>query len=143
MVDIEKLMKEIELSLPHSYPFRMVDRILELDPGKRAIATKMVSYDDFLCGKNFPSRSYVPEVLIIEGLAQTGGIAMLSGEKRKVGFLVKVEEISFFKPLSAGVQLIYLAEVQFRFGTMAKVKVSAKIADEVIAKGTLVLAEGE
>ena len=133
----------METGLPHRYPFCMIDRVIELEPGRRAVAIKAVTLDQFFISGHFPQDPCMPEDLILETLAQTGGIALLSARQGSTGILVKVEEMKFQKALRPGTQLRLYAEVEFRFGTMAKVKVRAEAEGETVAEGTLVLAEGE
>ena len=136
-------MRKLEHLLPHRFPFRMVDRVMELEPGRRAVAVKAVSFDDFFLEGHFPHNPCVPETLIVEALAQTGGIALLSAKDGGMGVLVKVEEMQFHKTVSPGAQLTLVAEVEFSFGEMAKVRVKAESAGEAVAQGVVVLAGGK
>ena len=136
-------MKEMEHLLPHRFPFRMVDRVMELEPGRRAVAVKTVSLDDFFLEGHFPYQPCVPEVFIVEALAQTGGIALLSAKEEVAGVLVKIEEMAFTKTIKPGDQLTLFAEVEFSFGGMAKVRVKAESGGETVAQGVVVLAEGK
>jgi len=69
---------EIKKILPHRYPFLLVDRILELDPGKRAVGIKNVTANEPFFQGHFPQRAVMPGVLIIEAMAQVGGVMILS-----------------------------------------------------------------
>jgi 3-hydroxyacyl-[acyl-carrier-protein] dehydratase len=140
-------MKSIELfkKLPHSFPFRMIDRILEIEPGKKAVALKNVSIDEPYLQSHFPREPVVPSILILEALAQTGGIAFHSSfEKEEAGtpFLVRIDEFRMKKEVSPGDQVTLEAEVLHIFSNLAKVKVWAKVGGEIIAEGLLVLAKG-
>jgi 3-hydroxyacyl-[acyl-carrier-protein] dehydratase len=143
MVDPEEGMRTMEKVLPHRYPFLMIDRVMELEPGRRAVAVKAVSLDDFFLEGHFPRNPCLPEALIVEALAQTGGIAMLSAKETGMGILVKVEEMHFTKTIRPGTQLTLFAEVEFSFGGMAKVKVRAESEGETVARGIVVLAQGK
>jgi 3-hydroxyacyl-[acyl-carrier-protein] dehydratase len=143
MVDPEALMKKMEYMLPHRYPFRMIDRVMELEPGHRAVAVKAVSFEDFFLEGHFPYNPCMPEALIAEALAQTGGIAMLSAKEGGMGILVKIEELTFKKTIRPGDQLTLSAEVEFSFGEMAKVRVKAELEGETVAQGIVVLAGGK
>jgi 3-hydroxyacyl-[acyl-carrier-protein] dehydratase len=136
-------MREMEHLLPHRFPFRMVDRVMELEPGRRAVAVKAVSLEDFFLEGHFPHDPCVPEALIVEALAQTGGIALLSAKDDGMGVLVKVEEMQFHKTIRPGAQLTLFADVEFSFGEMAKVRVKAEAGGETVAQGVVVLAEGK
>ena len=133
----------MEKALPHRYPFLMVDRVLELEPGHRAVAVKVISLDDFFLPGHFPHDPCVPEDLIVEALAQTSGIALLSAKQEGMGMLVKIEEMQFHKTVRPGSELILSAEVEFSFGEMAKVRVKAEAEGETVAQGIVVLAAGK
>ena len=133
-------MRKLEHLLPHRFPFRMVDRVVELEPGRRAVAVKAVSFDDFFLEGHFSHNPCVPEVLIVEALAQTGGIALLSAKDDGMGVLVKVEEMQFHKTVGPGAHLTLFADVEFSFGEMAKVRVKAELGGETVAQGVVVLA---
>ena len=135
---------EILRSLPHSFPFRMIDRILDIEKGKRAIALKNVSMDEPYFLGHFPKEPMMPGVLILEAMAQTGGLAFESSfEKGEEGIpvLAKIEEFRLKKRVIPGDQLIIEAEVLHIFSNLAKVKVLAKVAEETVAEGTFVLAK--
>lgn len=133
----------MEQVLPHRYPFLMIDRVMEVKPGSRAVAVKTISLDDFFLAGHFPHNPCLPETLIVEALAQTGGIAMLSAQEAGMAFLVKVEEMQFKKTIEPGTQLTLSAEVEFSYGEMAKVKVRAESEGETVAEGIVVLAQGK
>jgi len=133
----------MEQALPHRYPFRMIDCVMELEPGRRAVAVKAISSDDFFLANHFPHHLCMPEALIVEALAQTGGIAMLSAKEAGMAFLVKVEEMLFTKTIKPGDLLTLSAEVEFSFGELAKVKVRAEAEGETVAEGIVVLAQGK
>ena len=136
------MISTMEGTLPHRFPFRMIDRLVELEPGRRAVAVKTVSCGDFFLEGHFPQDPCMPEALIVEALAQTGGIALLSAKEEVIGMLVKVEDIQFHKTVRPGVQLTLSADVEFSFGEMAKVRVKAEAGGETVAQGILVLAAG-
>jgi len=138
-------LKEILQRLPHRFPFRMVDRILEIDPGKRAIALKNVSIDEPYFLGHFSNEPIMPGVLILEALAQTGGLAFQSSFEREEGmpFLARVDEFRLKRKVIPGDQIILEAEIIHVFSHLAKVKVLARVGGETIAEGMLVLAKGQ
>jgi 3-hydroxyacyl-[acyl-carrier-protein] dehydratase len=141
MMDFDEILK----NLPHFYPFRLIDRILDIEKGKRAIALKNVSNDELYFLGHFPREPILPGVLILEAMAQTGGLAFESSfEKGEKGtpILASVEEFRVKKRVIPGDQLIIEAEVLRIFSNLAKVKVLAKVKEETVAEGTLVLARG-
>jgi len=122
----------------------MIDRILEVDPGKKAVALKNVSIDEPHFTGHFPNEPIMPGVLILEALAQTGGLAFHSleeTEKEGVPVLAKVEGFRFKKKAVPGDQIILEAEVLHIFSGLAKVKVLARVGEETVAEGLLVLAK--
>jgi len=136
---------EILKNLPHSFPFRMIDRIIEIEKGKRAVALKNVSIDEPHFLGHFQNAPVMPGVLILEAMAQTGGLAFQSSfEKEEEGIpvLARVEEFRWKRKAIPGDQLLIEAEVLHIFSHLAKVKVLARVGKEIVAEGTLVLAKG-
>ena len=139
MIDFDEILR----SLPHAFPFRMIDRILEIEKGKRATTLKNVSMDEPYFLGHFPKEPVLPGVLILEAMAQTGGLAFESSfEKGEKGIpaLASVEEFRLKRRVIPGDQLIIEAEVLRIFSNLAKVKVLAKVKEETVAEGTFVLA---
>ena len=100
--------REILEILPHRYPFLLVDRIEEIEIGKRIVGIKNVTINEPFFQGHFPDRPIMPGVLIIESMAQVGGILMLSkGEnRRKVAYLIAVNKARFRKTVVPGDQLV-------------------------------------
>jgi len=136
--------EDILRSLPHAFPFRMIDRILEIEKGRRAIALKNVSIDEPYFLGHFQNDPVMPGVLILEAMAQTGGLAFQSsfenGEEG-VPVLARVEEFRLKRRVIPGDQLIIEAEVLHVFSNLAKVKVLARVEGEMIAEGAVILAK--
>jgi 3-hydroxyacyl-[acyl-carrier-protein] dehydratase len=142
MVDVEEILKR----LPHAFPFRMIDRILEIEKGKKAIALKNVSDDEPYFLGHFPKEPIMPGVLILEAMAQTGGLAFQSSFEKEEGgiaVLAGVEGFRLKRRVRPGDQLIIEAEVLHIFANLAKVKVLASVKGEPVAEGTLVIAKGQ
>jgi 3-hydroxyacyl-[acyl-carrier-protein] dehydratase len=136
---------EILQKLPHAFPFRMIDRVLEIEKGKKAIALKNVSIDEPYFLGHFQNNPVMPGVLILEAMAQTGGLAFQSSfEKGEEGIpvLARIEEFRWKRGAIPGDQIIIEAEVLRVFSNLAKVRVLARTGEEIIAEGTLVLAKG-
>jgi 3-hydroxyacyl-[acyl-carrier-protein] dehydratase len=98
----------IQKILPHRYPFLLVDAVLEIDPGKRIVAVKNVSANEGYFQGHFPGKPIMPGVLIVEGMAQTGGILLLSEVSQrdsKLFYLAAVDEARFRRPVVPGEQL--------------------------------------
>ena len=142
MVELADILK----NLPHAFPFRMVDRILAIEKGKRAIALKNVSIDEPYFLGHFPGKPVMPWVLVLEAMAQTGGLAFQSSfesEGEGVPVLARIEEFRLKKSVTPGDQIIIEAEILHVFSNLAKLKVLARVEDEIVAEGTLVIARGQ
>jgi 3-hydroxyacyl-[acyl-carrier-protein] dehydratase len=102
MLDI----KEIMDILPHRYPFLMVDRVIEMDPGKRIVGVKNVTINEPFFQGHFPGHPVMPGVLIIEAMAQVAGIlAYLSSDdeiRKKVCYFMSIDNARFRKPVVPG-----------------------------------------
>jgi 3-hydroxyacyl-[acyl-carrier-protein] dehydratase len=135
---------EILRNLPHAYPFRMIDRILEIEKGKKAIALKNVSIDEPYFSGHFPNDPVMPGVLILEAMAQTGGLAFQSSfekDEKGIPVLAGIEEFRLKKRVIPGDQLIMEAEVLHVFSKLAKIRILARVKGETVAEGTVVLAK--
>ncbi len=135
---------EILQILPHAFPFRMIDRILEIEPGKRAVALKNVSIDAPCFSGHFPDDPVMPGVLILEALAQTGGLAFHSSFEKEDGvpILARIDQFRLKRKVVPGDQIVLEAEIQQVFSNLARVKVRARVGEEIVAEGMLVLAKG-
>lgn len=109
MIDIQ----EILALLPHRYPFLLVDRIVEIDPGKSILGIKNVTVNEPFFQGHFPGRPIMPGVLIVEALAQTGGVLAFTTLEEKSGsvFFTGIDEARFRKPVIPGDQLKLAVEV--------------------------------
>lgn len=99
--------QEIMEIIPHRYPFLLVDRILELEPGVRAIGEKLVTINEPFFQGHFPNMPLMPGVLIIEALAQTGAVAALSKPEHtgKLAFFAGIDKVRFRRPVRPGDKL--------------------------------------
>ncbi|GAF74313.1 unnamed protein product, partial [marine sediment metagenome] len=109
LFDIEKIMQ----ILPHRYPFLLVDRVLEFKEGKRIVGVKNVTINEHFFTGHFPGRPIMPGVLIIESMAQTAGILMLSGQKNrgKLAYFMSMDKVKFRKTVVPGDQLLLKIDV--------------------------------
>ncbi|NLP44426.1 MAG: 3-hydroxyacyl-ACP dehydratase FabZ [Peptococcaceae bacterium] len=89
--------KEIQEILPHRYPFLLIDRVEELEEGKRVVAIKNVTMNEYFFQGHFPQEPVMPGVLIIEALAQAGAVAILKMEqyKGKIAYFASIEKAKF------------------------------------------------
>jgi len=109
-LNIEKILK----TLPHRYPFLLVDRVLEMEKGKSLVAIKNVTYNEEFFQGHFPELRVMPGVLILEGLAQAGGLLIYNSipdPEKKIFFLSKVDKAKFRRPVIPGDQLRFEIEM--------------------------------
>lgn len=134
-LDIDAIMK----ILPHRYPFLLVDRIIALEPGKKAVGVKNVTINDGFFQGHFPSRPVMPGVLMVEAMAQVGGIAVLTDNQNngKLAFFLSVDKVKFRKVVSPGDQLVMEVEVIKIRGRTAQVSAQSKVNGEVVAEAEM------
>lgn len=140
MIELDEILQR----LPHAFPFRMIDRILEIEKGKKAIALKNVSLDEPHFPGYVPNEPIMPGVLILEAMAQTGGLAFQSSFEREgegVPVLARIEAFRLKRRVVPGDQIVIEAEVLHVFSNLAKVKVLARVGGEIVTEATLVLAK--
>ena len=134
--NIEKILKV----LPHRYPFLLVDRILEMEKGKSLIAIKNVTYNEPFFLGHFPGLKVMPGVLVVEALAQAGGILLyhsIPDPQNKFVFLSKIDNTKFRRPVVPGDQLrleVELLKLKNRFCHM---KGKAYVEEEVAVEGDM------
>ena len=104
---------EIKKILPHRYPMLLVDRILEIEPMKRAVGIKNITANEVQFLGHFPNEPIMPGVLLIEAMAQVGGVAMLYPEENrgKIAVFAKIDNVRFRKQVVPGDQVVTTAEV--------------------------------
>ena len=106
--------KEIMSFLPHRYPFLLVDRVLDYEEGKWIKAIKNVTMNELFFQGHFPGEPIMPGVLMIEALAQTGGILSLvsaDNKEDKLAFFMTINNAKFRKPVTPGDQLVFKVEI--------------------------------
>lgn len=134
--------EQIQAILPHRYPFLMVDRILEIEAGKKAVGLKNVTANEEFFNGHFPGYPVMPGVLIVEALAQVGTVAMLAVEanKGKLGFFAGIDEFRFRGQVKPGDTLILELEVTRLKGPIGKGRGTARVGDNIVAEGELMFA---
>lgn len=134
---------EVSDLLPHRFPFLFVDRILELEPEKRALAIKNVSHDEPVFQGHFPGLPLFPGVLQIECMAQTAGLCLGGQGGNTVGVLAAVHEARFLRPVRPGDQLLIEATiVQFRRG-FGKADARITVGGELVSSAQIMFAMRE
>jgi len=127
--------KEIMEVLPHRYPFLLVDKVTELEEGKRAVGIKNVTINEHFFQGHFPGNPIMPGVLIVEALAQVSGVlAFKSGVKGKQTYFLSIEKAKFRKPVLPGDQLRLEVTVQRGRGNIWKFSGYAYVADKLVAE---------
>jgi 3-hydroxyacyl-[acyl-carrier-protein] dehydratase len=128
---------QIQAIIPHRYPFLLVDRILEIEPMKRAVGIKNVTANEQFFQGHFPTKPIMPGVLILEAMAQVGGVAMLQSEeyKGKLAVFAGMDRVKFRRPVVPGDQLRMVAEILKVRGTMGKIWAEAFVDGELVAEG--------
>jgi 3-hydroxyacyl-[acyl-carrier-protein] dehydratase len=131
MLDVE----QIRAHLPHRYPMLLVDRILEMEPGKRAVGLKNVTINEDFFNGHFPGQAMMPGVLIIEAMAQVGGMLLMSQEENagKLAVLAAMESVRFRKPVVPGDALITEVEVIHARRAFGKVRLTGRVEGEIVA----------
>ena len=130
----------IEKILPHRYPFLLVDKILDLTPGEKILAIKNVTRNEPFFNGHFPGHPIMPGVLIVEAMAQAGGILMLSAfgdPKGKLVYFTGIDKVKFRKPVTPGDQLKLELEVVKIFKSTCKMKGKAYVEDKVVASAEM------
>jgi len=133
---------EIQAIIPHRYPMLLVDRIIELEPMKRAVGIKSVTINEQFFAGHFPQKPVMPGVLILEAMAQVGGVAMLYPEENrgKLAVFAGMERVKFRKPVTPGDQLQMVAEVLKLRGSIGKLWAQASVDGQVVAEAEFLFA---
>lgn len=125
--------------LPHRYPFLFVDRYFEVEPGKKGVGIKNVTANDNFFTGHFPTKPIMPGVLMVEAMAQVGGITVLTGgnHRGKVALFMAVNNVKFRKVVVPGDQLVMEAEVVRDKSRIAQIIGISKVNGEVVAEANM------
>ncbi len=134
--------KEIMEIIPHRYPFLLVDQILELEPGKRAVGIKNVTANEPQFTGHFPGNPIFPGVLQVEALAQVGAVAMLSlpENKNKLALFAGIDDVRFKRPVVPGDTLRLEVEILTLRRGIGKGNATAYIGEQIVCSGVLTFA---
>ncbi|MDX2099313.1 MAG: 3-hydroxyacyl-ACP dehydratase FabZ [Leptolyngbyaceae cyanobacterium bins.59] len=133
-------MEEIHQLLPHRYPFALVDKIIDYIPGQKATGIKNVTFNEPHFQGHFPGRPLMPGVLIVEAMAQVGGIVLTQLPDVPAGLFVfaGIDKVRFRRPVVPGDQLLITVELlsvkRRRFG---KMQAHAEVGGQLVAEGEL------
>jgi 3-hydroxyacyl-[acyl-carrier-protein] dehydratase len=141
MLDIQQI-KEI---IPHRYPFLLVDRVLEVEEGKRAVGIKNVTANEEFFNGHFPEYPVMPGVLIVEALAQVGAVAMLKKEENRgrLAFFAGIDNCRFKRQVQPGDQLRLEVEIIRLRGSLGKGKATATVDGEIACEAEIMFALGD
>lgn len=130
---------EIQRILPHRFPFLMVDRITDCEPGQYADGIKNITANEIQFLGHFPGKAVMPGVLMIEALAQTGAVALLSEEenKGKIVLFGGIQNARFKRQVIPGDTLSLHCEITARRGPVGFGKAVAKVGDEVAVQAEI------
>ena len=137
MIDIQRILA----TLPHRYPFLLVDRILEVEPGKRVVGIKNVTFNEPFFQGHFPGNPVMPGVLLIEAMAQTGAVLLLSdytGDMAgKYVYLAGVDKARFRRTVVPGDQVRFELQVQSLRSRACRMRGTATVDGELAVQAEL------
>lgn len=132
-LDVEAIMARI----PHRYPLLLVDRILEIELGRRIVGLKNVSANEPFFQGHFPGHPIMPGVLVVEAMAQVGGVlaALMPGAEGQIAYFAAIDRCRFRRPVRPGDQLITEAVVLKTRGRIGQMQATGRVDGVVVAEG--------
>ncbi len=134
--------REIQKIIPHRYPLLLVDRILELEPMKRAVGVKNITMNEMQFIGHFPGEPIMPGIMLIEAMAQVGGVAMLYPEENrgKIAVFGKIDNVRFRRQVVPGDQVITTATVTKIRGNMGIIRCEGMVDGKLACEGEFTFA---
>jgi 3-hydroxyacyl-[acyl-carrier-protein] dehydratase len=134
--------EQIEEILPHREPFLLLDEVITLEPGARVVARKLVREDEWYLPGHFPGNPIMPGVLMVEALAQTGAVAVLSEEdnRGRLVLFAGIDDLRFKRIVRPGETLQLECELERMRGPIGKGRVRATVDGELAVRGILTFA---
>jgi len=131
LIDIKGILD----TLPHRYPILLVDRIIEIDPGKRIVGLKNVTINEPFFQGHYPGEPVMPGVLILEAMAQAGALLLLMDHKFKgrIPLFGAIDNVKFKRMVTPGDQLVSTLELEWFRGTVGKMKGTARVDGQIAA----------
>jgi 3-hydroxyacyl-[acyl-carrier-protein] dehydratase len=132
--------EEIQQLLPHRYPFALVDRIIEYVPGKKAVGIKNVTFNEPHFPGHIPNRPLMPGVLMVEAMAQVGGVILmqLPDMEGKFFAFAGIDKVRFRRPVTPGDQLIMTVELlSLKLNRIAKMQGKAEVDGQLAVQGEM------
>jgi len=143
VADIQAIMNY----LPHRYPFLLVDRVLEIVPGEKIVALKNVTMNEPFFQGHFPGTPIMPGVLIIEAMAQAGGVLFSSEQKKEkhgsLFYFMGMDNVKFRKPVVPGDQIIFEVKIIRQRPKVVKMAGIATVDQKIVAEAELMATIGE
>ena len=145
MTELSRKKKSIQIGeimkyLPHRYPFLLIDRIVEFDSGKSIVGLKNVTINEPFFQGHFPEHPIMPGVLILEAMAQAGGLLLMDtveNPQDKLVYFMSADKVKWRKPVVPGDQLQFEVQMVQSRPTVCKMKGIGRVDGEVVAEATL------
>jgi len=148
-MDLPLAYKDIIKILPHRYPFLLVDRVIELEAGERIVAIKNVTGNEPFFQGHFPGSPIMPGVLIVEAMAQAGGIMarlsfpdLIEKEGNAGIFFISMDKVKFRRPVVPGDQIVIKAKALRKGSRIWKIAGKSYVSDDLVAEAELTAAIG-
>jgi len=131
---------EIQKFLPHRYPFLLIDRVLEMERFKRIVAIKNVTFNESFFQGHFPGKPVMPGVLILESMAQAGGLLLLQeipDRENKLLYLASMNDVKFRRPVVPGDQLRVEVDIKAWKGDLCKIQAKAYVDGNLTTEASM------